>query len=187
VDESLAGCLQEGLTALGGAPTLSALIRFRGAALLTFLFAIGALVGGRLGDRFGRRKVFTVTMIGLATGTAVMAGAQNVAMLYVGTAIVGFSIGADLPVSMAIDWSRREGQLDVTVEVPCGTTAVLHLPGEHRESGTCRVEPGTHRISVPFRAPQDDPSRPAPVDRVAAAFAVAARLGASAEPVRGPS
>ena len=53
-------------------------------ALLTFLFAIGALVGGRLGDRFGRRKVFTVTMIGLAVGIAVMAGAQNVAMLYIG-------------------------------------------------------------------------------------------------------
>jgi inositol transporter-like SP family MFS transporter len=50
-------------------------------ALLTLLFAIGALVGGRLGDRFGRRKVFTVTMIGLAVGVALMAGAQNVAML----------------------------------------------------------------------------------------------------------
>ena len=71
-------------------------------ALLTFLFAVGALVGGRLGDRFGRRKVFTVTMIGLAVGIAVMAGAQNVAMLYIGTAIIGFSIGADLPVSMTM-------------------------------------------------------------------------------------
>jgi inositol transporter-like SP family MFS transporter len=71
-------------------------------ALLTLLFAIGALVGGRLGDRFGRRKVFTVTMIGLAVGVALMAGAQNVAMLYLATIVVGFSIGADLPVSMAM-------------------------------------------------------------------------------------
>src|SRR4051812_32705880 len=71
-------------------------------ALMTLLFALGALVGGRLGDRFGRRRGFTVTMIGLALGTMVMAGALNVAMLYVGTVVVGFSIGADLPVSMAM-------------------------------------------------------------------------------------
>ena len=71
-------------------------------ALLTLLFAIGALIGGRLGDRFGRRKVFTVTMIGLAVGIGLMSGAQNVAMLYIATIIVGFSIGADLPVSMAM-------------------------------------------------------------------------------------
>lgn len=71
-------------------------------AVLTGLFAIGALVGGRLGDRYGRRKVFTVTMVGLAVGTAMMAFAQGVPMLYAGTAVVGFCIGADLPVSMAM-------------------------------------------------------------------------------------
>ena len=80
-----------------GAGTLGIL-----SALLTLLFAFGALVGGRLGDRFGRRRVFTVTMIGLAVGVAVMAGAQNVTMLGVGTVLVGFSIGADLPVSLAM-------------------------------------------------------------------------------------
>jgi inositol transporter-like SP family MFS transporter len=84
-------------------------------ALLTLLFAFGALVGGRLGDRFGRRRVFTVTMIGLAVGIAFMAGAQNVAMLYVGTIVVGFSIGADLPVSMAM----------IAEEAPAGAKARL--------------------------------------------------------------
>lgn len=80
-----------------GAGTVGAL-----SALMTLLFALGALIGGRLGDRFGRRKVFTVTMIGLALGIAITGGAQNVAMLYIGAVIIGFSIGADLPVSLAM-------------------------------------------------------------------------------------
>ncbi|HEX8603583.1 MAG TPA: MFS transporter [Pseudoduganella sp.] len=71
-------------------------------AVLTALFAIGALVGGRLGDRFGRRRVFTTTMIGLALGTAMLAFAPSLAVLVAGTVVVGFCIGADLPVSMAM-------------------------------------------------------------------------------------
>lgn len=71
-------------------------------AILTFMFAFGALFGGRLGDRFGRRKVFTVTMVGLCLGTAIMAAAPNVGLLYLGIPLLGFAIGADLPVSMAM-------------------------------------------------------------------------------------
>ena len=71
-------------------------------AVLTALFAIGALVGGRLGDRFGRRRVFTTTMIGLALGAAMLAFAPSLPVLVAGTIVVGFCIGADLPVSMAM-------------------------------------------------------------------------------------
>lgn len=71
-------------------------------AILTFLFALGALLGGRLGDRFGRRRVFNTTMTGLAAGAALLVFASNVTMVYAGTMIVGFCIGADLPVSMTM-------------------------------------------------------------------------------------
>lgn len=71
-------------------------------AVLTALFAIGALVGGRLGDRFGRRLVFATTMVGLAAGAAMLTFASGVPMLYAGTIVVGFCIGADLPVSMTM-------------------------------------------------------------------------------------
>ncbi|HJP98294.1 MAG TPA: MFS transporter [Rhodanobacteraceae bacterium] len=71
-------------------------------AILTFLFALGALLGGRLGDRFGRRRVFTTTMSGLAIGAGLLVFASNIGMVYAGTMIVGFCIGADLPVSMTM-------------------------------------------------------------------------------------
>ncbi|MFJ9590430.1 MFS transporter [Streptomyces acidicola] len=71
-------------------------------SLLTFTFAIGALVGGRLGDRFGRRRVYTVTLLCLVAATTVLALAINSAMLFVGIIVAGFAVGADLPVSLAL-------------------------------------------------------------------------------------
>lgn len=71
-------------------------------ALLTIMIAVGALVGGRLGDRFGRRKVFTWTMWVFALGALSLVVATDPAMLYAGVALLGFAAGADLPVSMAM-------------------------------------------------------------------------------------
>ncbi len=70
--------------------------------LETFMFAVGALFGGRLGDRFGRRRVFTLSMVLYAIGVAALVGATGVGMLYVGVVTVGLAIGADLPVSLAM-------------------------------------------------------------------------------------
>ncbi|MFI7613062.1 MFS transporter [Nonomuraea terrae] len=70
--------------------------------LLTFCFAAGAVVGGRLGDRFGRRRVFILTMSLYVVGMAVLTGAAAPAMLYAGVVLVGFAIGADVPVSLAL-------------------------------------------------------------------------------------
>ena len=80
-------------------------------ALLTVMIAIGALVGGRLGDKFGRRKVFSWTMAIFAAGALVLVLASAPAMLYIGIILLGFAAGADLPVSMAmIAESAPEGK-----------------------------------------------------------------------------
>jgi inositol transporter-like SP family MFS transporter len=68
---------------------------------LTLCIAIGALVGGRLGDRFGRRSVFMVTMAMVALGSALQVFAPAFGSLLVGVILVGLGTGADLPVSLA--------------------------------------------------------------------------------------
>ncbi len=70
--------------------------------LLTICFAIGAVIGGRLGDRFGRRRVFTLTLLVFIVGTALLTFAAMLPMLFVGVILVGLAIGADLPVSLAL-------------------------------------------------------------------------------------
>ncbi|MEW1835984.1 MFS transporter [Microbacterium sp. NPDC079995] len=70
-------------------------------AALTFSIAIGALVGGRLGDRFGRRSVFLVTMVMIAAGGTALTFGGAFLPLLLGTVLVGLGAGADLPVSLA--------------------------------------------------------------------------------------
>ncbi|WP_461173414.1 MFS transporter [Arthrobacter sp. Z1-9] len=71
-------------------------------ALLTIMIAVGALVGGRLGDRFGRRRVFLVTLSVYVVAALVLMFSPGIAVLYVGLAVLGLAAGADLPVSMAM-------------------------------------------------------------------------------------
>jgi MFS transporter, SP family, inositol transporter len=69
--------------------------------VLTFSVAIGALFGGRLGDRFGRRSVFIATMATIIVGSALNVTAPGFSALLVGAVLVGLGTGADLPVSLA--------------------------------------------------------------------------------------
>ena len=70
-------------------------------AALTFCIAIGSLCGGMLGDRFGRKPVFSVTMIMLVLGAILMIISSNFALLLLGEILMGLGVGADLPVSLA--------------------------------------------------------------------------------------
>lgn len=68
----------------------------------TLAFAAGAVVGGMLGDRLGRRKVLIVSLGLYACGVAVLAGAHGVVTLALGCVVTGLAIGADLPSSLAL-------------------------------------------------------------------------------------
>jgi inositol transporter-like SP family MFS transporter len=70
--------------------------------MMTFFFAGGALVGGWLGDRFGRKATFRFSLLLFLMGCACFAVAQNHAMLYAGIVLTGFAVGADLPVALAL-------------------------------------------------------------------------------------
>ncbi|MFF1301921.1 MFS transporter [Streptomyces sp. NPDC058307] len=70
--------------------------------LQTLAFAAGALFGGCLGDRFGRRKIFTLSLLLYAVGALLLLVAAGPALLYAGVVATGVAIGADLPVSLAL-------------------------------------------------------------------------------------
>lgn len=70
-------------------------------AILTVGIAVGALVGGQLGDRFGRRPIFTVTMVIIIVGAALLVLGGSFAIVVIGAALVGLGTGADLPVSLS--------------------------------------------------------------------------------------
>lgn len=79
-------------------------------ALLTFMIALGSVVGGWLGDRIGRRAVFTTTIMVYALGSLLLVWAPSVEALYAGVVLLGLGVGADLPVSLAsIAEQNREG------------------------------------------------------------------------------
>lgn len=71
-------------------------------ALLTVSIAVGAIVGGRMGDRFGRRRVFLITLSIYAIAALLLMLAPDIAFLYVGLTLLGLAAGADLPVSMSM-------------------------------------------------------------------------------------
>ena len=64
--------------------------------------AIGALIGGRLGDLFGRKRIYQYDLLVYALGTLLIVFSVNLPMLLIGTFIVGIAVGADVPTSLAL-------------------------------------------------------------------------------------
>src|SRR6202521_5771936 len=89
--------------------------------------AVGALLGGRLADLFGRRKLLIITAIIFGAGAVVCAAAISPAILIVGRIIVGLGIGlasATVPVYIsevspanARGWQVSLFQLAITVGI----------------------------------------------------------------------
>jgi len=74
--------------------------------------ALGALVGGRLGDLFGRKRIYQYDLLVYGLGTLLIVFSFNLPMLLVGTFIVGVAVGADVPTSLALigEFSPSKGR-----------------------------------------------------------------------------
>lgn len=64
--------------------------------------AVGAIVGGWLGDKLGRKRIYQFDLIVYAIGILLAAFAVNREMLFIGTVIIGLAVGADVPTSLAL-------------------------------------------------------------------------------------
>lgn len=63
---------------------------------------VGALVGGRLGDRFGRKRIYSLDLLVYIVGVLIIVFAGSAAMLFAGYIVVGLAVGADVPTSWSL-------------------------------------------------------------------------------------
>ncbi|GGY38331.1 MFS transporter [Streptomyces djakartensis] len=81
-------------------------------AIVTGCIAVGSLIGGRLADLFGRRRVYNWDIFCFALGAIVITLAPDDITLLAGVLIAGLAAGADLPTSLAVvsdaapSWAR---------------------------------------------------------------------------------
>ncbi|GHD05751.1 MFS transporter [Streptomyces violarus] len=81
-------------------------------AIVTGCIAVGSLVGGRLADLFGRRRVYNWDIFCFALGAIVITLAPDDVTLLIGVLVAGLAAGADLPTSLAVvsdaapSWAR---------------------------------------------------------------------------------
>ena len=94
---------------------------------------IGALIGGRLCDKLGRKKIYQWDMLVYAFGLLFIIFAASSWMLLVGYVIAGLAVGADVPASwtliaeLAPDGARGKHSGVAQVLWYCGPVVVLLL------------------------------------------------------------
>ncbi|SHJ96595.1 MFS transporter [Alicyclobacillus tolerans] len=64
--------------------------------------AVGALVAGFLGDKFGRKFIYNVDLLLYMLGALIIIFAANAPMLITGYMVLGFAVGADVPTSWSL-------------------------------------------------------------------------------------
>lgn len=65
-------------------------------------YAVGALIGGFLGDRVGRKRVYQYDLLVYVMGALLVVFAAQGWMLFAGLIILGLAVGADVPTSWAL-------------------------------------------------------------------------------------
>lgn len=64
--------------------------------------AAGAFVGGRMGDKLGRKRIYKYDLLVYAFGILLIMLAVDAPMLFAGTFVVGVAVGVDVPTSLAL-------------------------------------------------------------------------------------
>jgi inositol transporter-like SP family MFS transporter len=95
-----AGALALWMEAYKISPTLIGVIAALGPNAISA--GLGALIGGRLCDLFGRKRIYQYDMIFYAFGMMWLVFAMNVWMIVIGFFLVGLAVGADIPASWSL-------------------------------------------------------------------------------------
>ncbi|EPA7819441.1 MFS transporter [Listeria monocytogenes] len=95
--------------------------------------AIGALIGGHLADKYGRKFIYTYNMLVYMLGVTIIMFAMNFPMLLIGFLVTGLSVGAGVPaswtyISEMADPSIRARNIGISqFALSCGPAIIFTL------------------------------------------------------------